>query len=548
MSALQNICHWTAWLMSALYVLWEGIGTNDALIDAIWHKLDMFLMASEKLSEKGDYHTWITLLFVAIFSTRDPRIGRGVYATFDIVLVRLSHVMKDATAAAIPLIQKFGSCKDFRRLYPLVSDEVKKALIDAYFNILSPARAKWSVKDNRFNEIPSGPPVLAAKWAPRFDKKDEKQFVFSLADRLFPRVKVLFRTNYKSVLRKNWNRFIVSLRSGQVVEQFMCDQSWAYIPCKIVPAKAMLNYRACLFNLESGAHQTRKAVINGVSKTEDRIVCADNFRKYFSSSAKVKCAGITPADLAAVYISDPCLPADAVVERQFEEICKEASARVGKHMFFPICDVSGSMDCRLGRKTSATALSASIGFSALLAQIGHPATRNRILTFDSNPQWIDVSSSDSFYKKVRILENARWGYTTNFDRAYMKILQVLVDAKVSAEEVDQLIVVCISDMQFDLASQNKSRSAFHGAKQEFERNGYRVPKMVFINVMSHTHSMIMHPNCENVRMLSGYSPNLLGMILNTEIQTHTSEDMLLAELLDLKWVPIHDVLHNHFSQ
>merc|ERR1712159_563512 len=98
-------------------------------------------------------------------------------------------------------------------------------------------------------------------------------------------------------------------------------------------------------------------------------------------------------------------------------------------------------------KPMEVAIAMGIGIS----EITHPAFRNMVLTFESNPQWHKLTPGDSIVKKVRSLQRAAWGGSTNFEAAYDKIMEVCVDHQLSKVDVPSLIV--FSDMQFNLAHQ-----------------------------------------------------------------------------------------------
>merc|ERR1712176_1740268 len=89
-----------------------------------------------------------------------------------------------------------------------------------------------------------------------------------------------------------------------------------------------------------------------------------------------------------------------------------------------------------------------------ISEITHDAYKNMVLTFESNPRWHRLNPNDTIVKKVRSLQNAPWGGSTNFEMAYDLILDVAVKAKLRREDMPTLIV--FSDMQFNEASEFRS--------------------------------------------------------------------------------------------
>ena len=91
--------------------------------------------------------------------------------------------------------------------------------------------------------------------------------------------------------------------------------------------------------------------------------------------------------------------------------------------------------------------------SIRIREIGHPAFRNRILSFSQQPSWIDVSEfGDDFVGKVqKIRRDPNWAMNTNFEALCDKILDGLVSAEVNPSETRNIILAVYSDMQIDAA-------------------------------------------------------------------------------------------------
>ena len=113
-------------------------------------------------------------------------------------------------------------------------------------------------------------------------------------------------------------------------------------------------------------------------------------------------------------------------------------------------DVSGSM--------SGTPMEAAIGLGVLVSELASPAFRDRVLTFESQPNWVDLSGCASIVDKVSTVQRAGWGGSTNFKAACERILAVAEGAKLSPDEVPDLLV--LSDMQFDAAN---GRGGYYGS-------------------------------------------------------------------------------------
>lgn len=127
-----------------------------------------------------------------------------------------------------------------------------------------------------------------------------------------------------------------------------------------------------------------------------------------------------------------------------------AASRPPRHLdlgkMVPLVDVSGSM--------TGLPMRAAIGLGILVSDMTNDAFRNhgpmnRCLTFETQPRWVDLGGCGTVGDKVRRLQSAEWGGSTNFVAACELILESAQRAKLSPEEIPDLIV--FSDMQFDQA-------------------------------------------------------------------------------------------------
>ena len=94
----------------------------------------------------------------------------------------------------------------------------------------------------------------------------------------------------------------------------------------------------------------------------------------------------------------------------------------------------------------------------------------------------------------------------------------------------------ISDMEFDQATSlgwgegvvGTAKTLFDTISQEYARYGYKLPKLVFWNVNSRTNTIPVTSNEAGVILVSGYSVNLLNMVMSGQ----TDPWFALKEILD----------------
>jgi len=104
-------------------------------------------------------------------------------------------------------------------------------------------------------------------------------------------------------------------------------------------------------------------------------------------------------------------------------------------------DVSGSM--------AGDPLNAAIALGIRIAE--KSILGKRVLTFSSSPNWVNLESCTNFVDSVRKLQNADWGMSTDFCAALNLILLAIVNAKLPAEEVEDMVLTILSDMQMNSA-------------------------------------------------------------------------------------------------
>lgn len=187
----------------------------------------------------------------------------------------------------------------------------------------------------------------------------------------------------------------------------------------------------------------------------------------------------------------------------------------------------------------------SIAMGIGISEITHPSFQNMVLTFETNPQWHKLEPGDSIVQKVQSLASAPWGGSTNFEKAYDKILGVCLENGLAHEDVPSLIV--FSDMQFNeandrddhrymghygSASDNSgggveaaaaSAATMHGViRSKFsaaaETLGWEVTDptpIVYWNLRT-TGGHPVEKDTEGAVLLSGYSPSMLKMVMNGE--------------------------------
>jgi hypothetical protein len=174
--------------------------------------------------------------------------------------------------------------------------------------------------------------------------------------------------------------------------------------------------------------------------------------------------------------------------------------------FIAMVDVSGSM---MGDPIyAANAIGIRIAEKSKLGK--------RVMTFHNKPSWINLENDDDFVSMTsKICTNC--GLNTNFYAAMELILNAIIQSKLSPDEVQDLVLVILSDMQIDEADKHADKAMYDNIKNRYSDAGMRLygkpfnpPHILMWNLRSTTGFPCLSSQ-PNVSMMSGFSPVLLNV-------------------------------------
>jgi hypothetical protein len=208
---------------------------------------------------------------------------------------------------------------------------------------------------------------------------------------------------------------------------------------------------------------------------------------------------------------------------------------IGDKRVLPISDVSGSMDCKASG--SITCMDVSVALGLYLAEKNTSVFQNLICTFHTTPQLFEVKGSIA--EKYHLLKNAPWGGSTNFEATFDLILEKAVNNNVPQYEMPE-VVVCLSDMQFDSATQPYAHyrntvsefnpTAMEMIRQKYEAAGYKVPMLVFWNLNAAYGNAPSTAQENGVVLISGFSPAIMKAVLAGDFDSISPYQMMLDVL------------------
>ena len=509
--------------------------TSELLVDFFFQlvrgldktKIILYIQKIKNEYEETKNIQLFTDLFVLTFQTRDIRNGKGERDLFYTMFLALQEHFPVEILLLIPCISVYGSYLDLCKLMKLVNEKKKclsqsdktkknnyialeKAIISYYGEQLQRDQSALQTSTCAKDTLPIL--SLAAKWAPR-ENKQFKEFAHQLAQRLYPGQK------NKHIL---YRKLIVNLsKQLDVTEIKMCADLYHEIDFSKVPSKCLNKNRKAFLN-----ECLKKPTLRYPDK-ESRNTCRLHLLSALATG-KVNGKDMMPHELVQQLYSSSQISEEEIqiYDAQWQKIREnilnsmvssssiaENSISLGK--LVPMVDVSGSM--------SGIPMMVAIALGILVSELSHDHFRNRFLTFETNPSWVVLNDDDNLKQKVEQTKNASWGGSTDFQKAFRLILKVAKENTLRQEDIPDLIV--FSDMQFN-ESDRSGYTMFETMKDEFSQHGYQFPKIIFWNLRADTVGFPVSKDENNVQLLSGFSPNLLKMILTGQplVKEEKNED------------------------
>ncbi|KAG8468151.1 hypothetical protein KFE25_007203 [Diacronema lutheri] len=541
--------------VALFYKLVRGLAADDlrGLVRAV----------EDKFEETRDVALLVDLFLLA-FQTRATRgDGKGEKALFVELLLVLHGTYPLTVCRLVELVPAYGYWKDLLLLLEQLAaagdgDEAIKAL---EARILAIFAAKLDEDDAKLRDaVAAGerPALsLAAKWAPREGRHFGAQ-AKALASILFP------RAPDDAAARRLYRRRVASLnRALETAEVLMSAHRYSELAFERVPALCLKRNRKAFLNERVKGKLTLALFETGdrFPDDADRVDARKKLRKIAGRPGGLQLHGaaLQPHEIAREAMKKGRSTLSAaeveVLDAQWEslrasvreQLAKVAAERVADCVgdgaddcvarapnridlgkLVALVDVSGSM--------AGTPMEVAIALGILVSELSEPGFAHRVLTFEAKPRWVDLSSHRGIVAKVRATRDAPWGGNTNFARACDRILDAAVEAKLTPDQIPDLIV--FSDMQFDAAGGLGSstwETHFERLQRRFNEVGrkvcgqpYPAPRIIFWNLRANTVGLPAQAGSPNVQLLSGFSPALLKLVLQGE-ELVAIEDEVAAE-------------------
>jgi len=463
--------------------------------------LNLFMLLERNISDELIYE-YISRSFVenpiktiaVIFNSRDRNNGKKEKSCSNRAMLWLRTNKNYIYKLNIETyINKYGCWKDILYISSLVTNPnyelklIAKQLIEDKENL------------NNNKNI-----SLCAKWAPsQSDKYKTKKFGYIIANYIYKKDKIKIMEKYRKEI-------LVPLRSKiNIVETKMCNKKWNEI-------------------------EYEKLCSNSIKRLKNAFLKNDNERyltylnKIKNNEIKIKITGILPHELVKYYMNNNKL--DETIELQWTQIINNIKEQGNLENTIPIIDVSGSMYNNFNiKKNNVLPIEVSISLGLLIANCTSGIFKNKVITFSEKPELFDITGTTLFEQFVSI-KNMNAGFNTNFESACDLILDYVKLYGLDQNYIPKKII-CLSDMQFDNASNNNDNieTVYETIKNKYNSNGYDAPQFIFWNLNSINNVFPVSCKTENTAIISGYSEQLLKIFMKS---TNFTPEVIFNEILE----------------
>jgi hypothetical protein len=516
----------------------DGIHRLDFVLSELLmnlkHKID-----TGNLPEKEVAKGHLSILYRMIGHTRDIIHGKGEYS--------LSYMMIHTWYKFYPVLAKFalrcfitldnkeshpyGSWKDLKYFCEYCrnqGDNNDSSMIKYSISLINEQLKKdYNNILYDVNNI-----SLAAKWVPR-EKSKFGWLYKSLATEYFSEflvtakneeqeIKAILKckTEYRKVI-STLNRYIDTTQIKQ------CEKTWRDIDFHNVTSITLAKQKKAFLNIKNNGEVRHP-------DNFDRVQCADNFNTHIQKAVK----GELEMKGKRIGMSD--------FTKQALDLLKYQNNHNERDLLNSQWRDNSTQNAALGKMIAMVDTSASMSGNPMHAAIAlgiriaeKSFLGKRVMTFSAKPTWVNLEPYSDFISQVEVVMNAEWGMNTNFYAALDLILDAIIQNKMAPEDVQDMVLVILSDMQLDQGDECDKIVLYDKMKVKYVNEGIRVngvpykpPHILFWNLRS-TSGFPTLSNQPNASMMAGFSPTLMNLFCEQglgALQSCTPWSLLIKSL------------------
>lgn len=431
-----------------------------------------------------------------LFHLRDIRGGMGERMLFRTLLRHVAFAWPETAKKNVKYITEFGRWDDLLCLLGTPAEEEAVRVIKLQLADDMAALKKRELGDEEAHIS------LLAKWLPSDNTSSPK--TRSKARKL---MKALGMDS------KEYRAMVTALRARiGLVERNLTKKQPEKVNYEAVPAQAMLKYR-CAFEKKDGGRFS--AFLGEVKKGKKRIHTDTLF----------------PYEVLRPFFKGGWWSAtDAKGMAALEQLWNHLPGAIGSANAISVVDTSGSM--YWAEKLKPALISQAMGLYC--AERCEGVFHNHLITFESEPHLMKIKGS-TLRDKLRYIGSMPVGGSTNLEGVFDLILRTAVNAHAKQEEMPAVLYI-FSDMEFNCAIENPSKTVYEACKEKFEAHGYRMPAVVFHNVNSWQMQAPVTAHTKGAALQSGASTHALKEKFDGNI---TPMDHMLRVLNAKRYSMIH---------
>lgn len=421
-----------------------------------------------------------------LFYASDVREGLGERRLFRVIM---NYLVKQHTDIALAVLKLIPEYSRWDNLITLVECDNKKIVNE----VLAIIRTQFyaDLRNAKENKSIS----LMAKWlySENASSKDTKR-------------KAMIIRQYLGLTPKQYRKQLSALRKYlDVVECKMSAKEWKNIDYSAVPSKANIKYSNAFMRNDE---ERRRAYLESLKKGETKINASvlfphDVVHKYSNSS----------------YWGSRIVPYDEALEQMWKSLKDIGNIE----NTIVVADGSGSMTIRVDNNSSVSALEVANALAVYCGERCNGEFKDKYITFSSKPQLVDMTNANSLHDKLEIAYRHNEVSDTNIEAVFNLILKTAVNNHMAQNEIPQNILI-ISDMEFNRCARSYNgcvtATLFDTIANKYAQYGYKLPKLIFWNVNSRTGTIPVKQNDMGVALVSGFSTNIMKLVLNGELDPY----------------------------
>jgi len=471
----------------------EALGyrtTGKALLD-----LNFKASSLRNLSELEIYRQFVPayyenplLAMKWLFFLRDVRGGMGERRSFRVILKRFVTVHPDLVHALIPITAKYGREDD---LWCLLETPLKDDVIDYI---------KTKLETDKKAMANHQPISLLGKWLPSSysKKRINRRYAYCIYTGL-------------GIGKNAYDALLKSLRDYlKIVETTISNNHWEKVDYSTVPSKANLKYKDAFLRHDK---ERRETFLNELMVGNEKINAGTLFVHEIVHAYTTTKEVMEELFKGYFYKTNRKVPKeyDATLEALWNNLPKFIAP---DQETLIVRDDSGSMEVCIDPNSKVTALEVATALAIYFAQFLKGDYKDRFISFSTNPKLIDMHNATTLQEKLEICYAHSEVSNTNIEKTFDLILHIAVANNYTQDMLPKNIVM-ISDMEFDHSTDRRyDDTLFNKIRNKYQAYGYELPRLVFWNICGRTNTVPIKENENGVALISGFSQNILQMVLS----------------------------------